>query len=77
MFTYLYLLFISNLKTEIADLKSEKEYLQSRCCNLENGKLLPSTSKVFKYLIRYFLMHTFLNKIICVISVSDQNQNKK
>lgn len=38
---------IDKLKTEIADLKSEKGYLQSKCHHLENSKdPLPSTSEL-------------------------------
>jgi len=47
----LFYLSISKLKFEIADLKSEKAYLQSRCYNKENISIeQPSTSKVIIFI---------------------------
>lgn len=36
----------SKLNAEIADLKSEKAYLQGKCCSLEKQNKLPSSSEV-------------------------------
>lgn len=59
-------LLISKLKTEIANLKSEKGYLQSKCHHLENRNgLLPSTSKVFNYLLYMSPVPIFEWNCIC------------
>jgi len=58
----LFYLSISELKFEIADLKSEKAYFQSRCYNIENiHSEQPSTSKVIS--IFFLLLYVFLSFI--------------
>lgn len=53
---------ISKLKCEIADLKVEKAYFQSRCHNLEDDiSDLASTSKVFIIYILFYIKYKLSN----------------
>lgn len=52
-------LLISKLNSEIADLKSEKAYLQDKCHSLEKQIEQPSTPKVIFHLIIFIKFNVY------------------